>query len=82
MIGIDPKISNLKKPTLPSFISYKKPSWMSFRVVYICEQLLSLCLIVSGSFGGLYNSPSCSSCFTGLHPNQSKLYSLKMLNLL
>ena len=53
---------------------------MSFCVVYICEQLLSLYAIVSRSFGVLYNSPSCSSCFTGLHPNQSKLHSLKMLN--
>ena len=82
MIRIDPKISNLKKPTLPSFNPYKKPSWMSYRVVYICEQLLSLYIIVSRSFGVLYNSPPCSSCFTGLHPNQSKLHSLKMLNLL
>ena len=77
-----PKNLECKKPTLPFFNSYKKPLWMSLRVVYICEQLLSLYLIVSRSFGGLYNSPSCSSCFTGLHPNQSKLDSLKMLNLL
>ena len=81
IIGIDPKISKLKKPTLHSFISYKIPLWMSFRIVYICEQLLSLYVIVSRSFGVLYKSPSCS-CFTGLHPNQSKLHSLKMLNLL
>ena len=52
---------------------------MSFRVVYICEQLLSLYVSVTSSFGGLYKSPSCSSCFTGLHPNQSKFHSLKML---
>ena len=77
-----PENFEFKKPTLPSFNSYEKPFWMLFRVVYICEQLLSLYAIVSRSFGALYNSPSCSSCFTGLHPNQSKLHSLKMLNLL
>ena len=72
-----PKNFELNKPTLPSFNSYKKPSWLLFHIVYICEQLLSLYEIVSRSFGALYNSPSCSSCFTGLHPNQSKLHSLK-----
>ena len=72
-----PKNFEFKKPTLPYFNVYKTPSWMSFSVVYICEQLLSLYVLVTRSFGGLYNSPSCSSCFTGLHPNQSKLHSLK-----
>ena len=77
-----PENLEFKKLTLPSFNSYKMPSWMSFCIVYIYEQLLSLYIIVSRSFGVLYNSPSCSSCFTGLHPNQSKLHSLKMSNLL
>ena len=53
---------------------------MSFCIVYICEQLLSLYVIILRSFGVLYKSPSCSSCFAGLHPNQSKLHNLKMLN--
>ena len=78
----DPKILNLKKSALPSFNSNKKPSWMSFHVVYICEQLLSLYAHSSRSFGVLYNSPSCSSCFIGLHSNQSKFHSIKVLNLL
>ena len=54
---------------------------MSFRVAYISKQLLSLYVNISRSFGILYNSPSCSPHFTGLHPNQSKIHSLKMLNL-
>ena len=72
-----PKNFELKNPPYLLTISYKQPSWMSIRIVYICEQLLSLYANVSRSFGVLYNFPSCSSCFTGLHHNQNKLQSLK-----